>query len=359
MKILVRHFGLMLLLVTFALGLGSPSQAANKNYTLGSLAEGTTPFLVNTAFAKAVNKYVPGHRIQVSAVGAATKHMLRVYQRKMDFTMGAATAYRLMYFSIGPFKKIKDGPAMTKSLSYLFSYPIGYYHAVVYASSGIKNFKDIKGKKVFMGPPAGVATRNVKMIVGAMTGYRAGRDFQQVRLGWGPAQQAFQDKKYDVWITTTMPPSPAISQLALTNKIRLLPLDKSKFNHPLWKRYSNQPARTLIHINPKKAYGKNMVNEKPVLATGAMVGMLVRSDMDVDLVYKMMKAFWDHIDEAHALAKSMKDTLTVKLATDNMAGTIHAGALRYWKEKGVKIAKPYSLTPADLKKFRARVKSKK
>ena len=57
MKILTRHFGLMLLLVPFAIGLGFPSQAANKNYTLGSLAEGTTPFLVNTAFAKAVNKY--------------------------------------------------------------------------------------------------------------------------------------------------------------------------------------------------------------------------------------------------------------------------------------------------------------
>ena len=81
--------------------------------------------------------------------------------------------------------------------------------------------------------------------------------------------------------------------------------------------------------------------------------------MKADLVYKMMKAFWDHIDEAHALAKSIKDTLTVKLATGHMAGTIHAGALRYWKERGVHIAKPYTLTPADLKKFRARVKSKK
>ena len=87
----------------------SGAQAAEKNYTLGSLAEGTTPFLVNTAFANAVNRHVPGHRIQVSAVGPATKHMLLVTRRKMDFTMAASTAYRLMFYEIGPFKKIKDG----------------------------------------------------------------------------------------------------------------------------------------------------------------------------------------------------------------------------------------------------------
>ena len=334
------------------------AQAQTKNYTLGSLAEGTTPFLVNTAFANAVNKYVPGHRIQVSAVGPATKHMLLVTQRKMDFTMSASTAYRLMFFEIGPFKKLKDGAKRVTKMNQLFSYPIGFYHPVVYANSGIKSFKDIKGKKVFMGPPAGVATRNVILIVGAMTDYKAGRDFEQVKLGWGPAQQAFQDKKFDVWITTTMAPSPAISQLALTNKIRLLPLDPEKFNHPAWKKYNGQPGRRATKIDPR-VYGKNMVNEKPVLSTGAMVGMSVRSDMDEELVYKMMKAFWEHIDEAHALAKSMKGTLNFENALTSMAGTIHPGAIRYYKEKGFKIPKTFTLTLAQRDAFRAKVKSKK
>ena len=110
-----------------------------------------------------------------------------------------------------------------------------------------------------------------------MTGYKAGREFQQVRLGWGPAQQAFQDKKYDVWITTTMPPSPAISQLALTNKIRLLPLDKSKFNHPMWKRYSSQPARTLINIDPKKNSKRIYLTPSGELLNQEKLGILSKS----------------------------------------------------------------------------------
>ena len=88
-------------------GFGQEALAADKRYTLGSLGPGTTPFLVNTAFAKAVNKYVPGHNIQVSAVGAATKHMVLVARGRMDLAMGAQTMYRLMAFSLGPFKKVK------------------------------------------------------------------------------------------------------------------------------------------------------------------------------------------------------------------------------------------------------------
>lgn len=329
------------------------ADSAEKRYTLGSLGAGTTPFLVNTAWAKAVNKYVPGHKIQVSAVGAATKHQVLVIKRRMDFAMGAQVAYRLMAYEIGPFKKLKNGLELSKLFSSLFSYPIGVYHAVVYESSGIKSYNDLKGKKVFLGPPAGVATRNVKMIIDAMTGLKPGKDFSQVKMGWGPAAQAFQDRKFDVWILPSAAPSPAISQLALTNKIRLLALDKANFNHPSWKQYYSQPARFIASIDPK-VYGKNVVNTEPVLTTGAYVGLGVRSDMDADLVYKMMKAFWDHIDEAHALSVQLKDTLTPRLATLALSGDVHPGAIRYWKEKGVKIVKPYKLTIADVKKFKAK-----
>jgi hypothetical protein len=344
--------------VAFTVAATASVEAADKRYTLGSLAAGTTPFLVNTAWAKAVNKYVPGHKIQVSAVGAATKHMVLVIKRRMDFTMSAQVAYRLMAFEIGPFKKLKNGLAMAGKMNSLFSYPIGVYHAVVYAKSGIKSYSDIKGKKVFLGPPAGVATRNVKMIVDAMTGLKAGKDFTQVKMGWGPAAQAFQDRKFDVWIIPSAAPSPAISQLTLTNKVRLLPLDKSNFGHKSWKKYYSQPARFLSTIDPK-VYGKNLVNTEPVLTTGAYVGMSVRSDMDADLVYKMMKAFWDHLDEAHALSVQLKKTLTTKLATIALQGTVHPGALRYWKEKGVKIVKPLVYTDADVAAFKAKVAARK
>jgi TRAP transporter TAXI family solute receptor len=315
---------------------------AKERYTLGSLAEGTTPYTVNTAWASAVNKYVDGHEIQVSAVGAATRHALLVTQRKMDFTMFAGSIYNLMFKQIGPYKKIENGPELLKKVNILFSYPIGFYQAVVYAKSGIKTFHDIKGKKVFLGPPAGVATRNTTLIIDAMTGYKPGKDFEQIKMGWSSAAQAFQDKKFDVWITTTSVPSPQVQQLTLTNKIRLLSLDKSKFDHPSWKKYVNQPGRFVNTIDPRK-YGKNMMNTEPVLATGAWVGLAVRSDMSEELVYQMMKAFWGHLDDAYAMAVYMKSTISLEQAVTALAGDVHPGALRYYREKGIKVPKPFTL----------------
>jgi len=42
-----------------------------------------------------------------------------------------------------------------------------------------------------------------------------------------------------------------------------------------------------------------------------------------------------------------------------MAGTVHPGALRYWKERGVKVGKTYTVSSKFVKKFRAKLKKKK
>lgn len=310
--------------------------AAQQKFKLGSLPPGTTPFIVNTAWMQAVNKHVPGAEIRISATGPALRHQLMASEGKMDFFMYGVLGYHLMYKQIGPFKKITDGPARSRKLASIFSYPIGIYHFVVYESSGIRTLADIKGKQVFLGPPGGAATRNTRLLVEAMTGYEPGKDFKQVKMGWGPAQNAFLDRKFDVWIPVTNAPSPAVQQLALKNKIRLLSLDRDKFGHPAAKRYFSQPGRLVLEV-PPDAYGDNQANEKPVVATGAWVGMGVRASMPEELVYEMTKAFFDNVEEAWQAASWMKDAVNLKNAGAALSGRLHPGAARYYREKGVAV----------------------
>ena len=316
---------------------GSSIAQEKKFYKFGSFPPGTTPFIVNTAFANAVNRHVPGVELQISATGAATQHQLLASEGKLDFFMGASSAYFLMYKQIGPFKKLTDGPARTRKVAMIFSYPLGVYHFVVYADSGIKALKDIKGKQVFLGPPGGVATRNTELLVEAMTDYKPGRDYTQVKMGWGAAQSAFQDRKFDVWIPVTNAPSPAVQQIALQNKIRLLGLDKSKFDHPAAKEYFKLPGRLVSDMSPRAAYGDNVVNAEPIVATGAYVSVSTRTDMPTDLIYRMTKAFWEHVADAHAMAPWMKDAMTLKNALTAIAGPLHPGAEKYYREVGLTI----------------------
>lgn len=317
----------------FALAAGAAQ--AKDFYKLGSLAPGMTPFTVNTAFATIVNKHLKDVEIQVSATGTGMRHQLLTAKGRMDFYMSSPIGQFLMEKQVGPFKKLKNGKELSGKLRHIFAYEIGPYHYVTYADSGITKLSDLKGKKVFIGPPGGAATRVVAIMIKLQTGLVAGKDFEKLNMGWSAAIQAFQDKKYDVMVIPTNPPSPAIQQIALTSKVRLLPLDISKMG-PLLK----TPGRTIRSIDPT-VYGKNMVTRKPVPTLGALVGVGVRADMPADTVYKITKAFWEHVAEAHAAAVWMKNAINLKNALTVVPFGLHPGAARYYKEKGLKIPSPY------------------
>ena len=69
----------------------------------------------------------------------------------------------------------------------------------------------------------------------------------------------------------------------------------------------------------------------------------MRASIPDDRVYRMAKAFREHVDEAHAMAEWMKDAANLDLATKHVARALHPGAERCYREKGPKIWPAYSL----------------
>lgn len=323
------------LIAAAALILSAGHAGATDFYKLGSLAPGMSPFTINTAFAAVVNKYVPDTRIQVSATGTAMRHQLLTAQGKMDFYMGSPIGIFLMYKQIGPYKKLKNGPELVKKIAHIFTYEIGPYNFVTYADSGIEKIADLKGRNVFIGPPGGAATRIVHTMIQSQAGYLDDKDYKKVNMSWSAAIQAFQDKKFDVLVFPANPPSPAIQQIALQNKIRLLPVDISKQGKLL-----KTPGRTK-RVIPADAYGPNQVNDKPVPTLGALVGLGVRASMPAEKVYAITKAFWEHIEEVHAAAPWMKKVINLDAALEAVPGRLHPGAEKYYREVGRKIPPPY------------------
>jgi TRAP-type uncharacterized transport system substrate-binding protein len=57
----------------------------------------------------------------------------------------------------------------------------------------------------------------------------------------------------------------------------------------------------------------------------------------------MTKAFWEHIDEAHAMAPWMKNAINKEQALAAVAGAVHPGAAKYYKEIGLKIPEGLNL----------------
>ncbi|MFT7530345.1 MAG: TRAP transporter TAXI family solute receptor, partial [Gammaproteobacteria bacterium] len=274
-------------------------------YKVSSIAPGMSPFVVNSAMAKLVARHVPGIDMQVKATGAATKHMVDASKGKIDFLFGSPTINWLLVNHIGPYKNFTDGPELEKNIGMIFSYQIGPYHYVVRADSGIEKLEDIKGKKVFVGPPGGAASRVVATAIKQATGLEGEKDYEVQRFGFDAAIQAFQDDKIDMIVLPTNVPSPSIEQFSLTKKIRILniPLDKVKIR--------TATGGTVNEIAPG-SYGSNQVNETTIKTHGAIVNFSARMDLDEEVVYKVTKAIWENLGEMHETAKWMPSTITKK-----------------------------------------------
>ncbi|MDF1722392.1 MAG: TAXI family TRAP transporter solute-binding subunit [Minwuia sp.] len=330
--------------IALAVGLTTGVMAQDKSFlTMDGFPAGTTPGQFGIAFTQMVQKHLPVE-IQVSVGKPATKSALDAAQGKVDLFLSAPTINQFMQTQTAMFKKVNAAPELNKNLRGFINYPLGPYHIVVYEDSGIRSIADFKGKKVFLGPPAGAATTVATQLVAGASGLVPGDDFDVVKFDWKSAETAFIDRQMDVYIGPTTVPSPSIQQFALVSPIRILGISEEAFKSEPVRKALSYPGRTIVDI-PNGIYD-NQVNEAPVRTVGSWVGLGTNKDMDEELAYNMMKVFWEHLDEVHQTADWMK-VINRETALLEMNIPLHIGAYRYYKELGWDI--PAHLVPPEAK----------
>lgn len=319
-----------------ALAMAGGAQAAEHNLKMATIAPGSSAYLTMTTMATLVNQALSDVNIQVDATGAATKHMIELAEGKLDMCMTSPSIYRYMKAGTAMYKELGNAPQLADNLRLVFWFPLGSYHIVTYADDGMTKPADIKGKRVFLGPPGGGAWAAARDWVKIMTGYEPDKDYGNVKASWSSAFQGFQDRQFDVYVTTGIAPFPQVEELSLTSKMRLLGFTKQEYE-------ANKEAQDYTHIQgeelgiiPAGIYGSGVVNTEDIYTLGAAVGVAARADLDEDLVYRITKAFWEQSKVAQKDNKWMSGiTLDYGVADGGMK--LHPGALRYYEEIGVKI----------------------
>jgi TRAP transporter TAXI family solute receptor len=286
-------------------------------------------------FATIVNEALDDYKIQVNATGAATRHAVETAQGRSHFFMSSPNLYHMMATETGPYSEAKGVGTLAENLRTVFNFPMGYYHAVTFANSGIESFEDFAGKKVFLGPPGGAAYQTTRLFIEGMTGLEPEEDYDVVSLGWDAAAQSFQDGHIDVYFNPTLPPSPAITQIALTNEIRLLGISDDKLNDPALAPALERPGFRLGEI-PAGVYGKNQVTEGDIRTIGVTVGLVTNKDVPEEAVYQMTKAFWEGLEARVAQIPALKNITLEDVFTD-INTPLHPGAERYYREIGLEV----------------------
>lgn len=308
--------------------------AAQEFYRLATIGPGSSPYMVMSTFAQMVGERTDT-QIQVNATGAATQHAIETANGQLDFFMWSASVHDSMTKGTNMYAQIPQASELAGNLRAVFAFPLGPYHFVTFADSGIDSLQDIKGKRVFLGPPGGGATVIMRNIIKAATGYEPGTDFEEVSLGWEAALQSFQDGRIDVYINPTLPPSPVIEQIVLSRKIKLLGLSEEDMANPEVQKILNRPGGVLGTISAG-IYGDNQVNEEDVQTLGSIVGIGTGKHMPEEAIYKITKAFWEGVEESGEGVRWLRQ-IKLEDAFADLNLPLHPGAERYYREIGLTI----------------------
>lgn len=233
----------------------------------------------------------------------------------------------------------------SKNLRGLFGFAHGWMHAIVWADSDIKTFSDIKGRKVFTGPPAGAANRESSAVIRIASGYKPDEDYEAVKLNWGAGLNAMQDGQFDVFMRPAAVGSASIEQLGAQRKFRLLPLTDENLQSEAWKEHAKKPWN-FNGVIPAGTYAGQVNNDRDIIVAVNSMQVSVHKDMSEEDAYKLTKVFFDNAEEA-------KNTVaTLKQFDENkpflgMNIPLHPGALKYFRERG--FAVPERLIPPEAK----------
>lgn len=188
--------------------------------------------------------------------------------------------------------------------------------------SGIKTIDDLKGKRVAVGSPGSGVEVNVKQIldIHGITYDDLGKvDF----LSFSEAADQIKSGQIDATFLTAAIPSSAITELATTHDVHLVPIAEDKAEALIAK----YPFYVNLHITPSEYKGQD--EEISVVAVQSMLAVDERmADEDAYNIVKLLFENLDTMKESHARGGD----IALDKALDGMSIEVHPGAQKYFDE---------------------------
>jgi uncharacterized protein len=225
----------------------------------------------------------------------------------------------------GQIKGFKE-KANIRALMALYS---NFMHFVAADGAGIKSVADLKGKRVSTGAPgSGTEVKGLRV----MEAYGlTPKDFKsQDRLGVAESAGALKDRKIDAFIWDGGLPTAAVLDLAATPGIKINIIPHAEAIPKMVAKYG--PLYFVSNIS--KGVYKGIDEDIPVAAATNL--LIVNEKMDDNLAYQITKLFLEHTADLVAVHKAATE-ISLKNAVVGSPIPFHPGALRYYKEKGVKL----------------------
>jgi hypothetical protein len=196
---------------------------------------------------------------------------------------------------------------------------------IVTCNPDIKTVADLKGKNVSIGAPGSGVYFNAVDILGAYG--LTEDDINPTYESFGDSAESLQDGKIDAAFITAGAPTTAVTSLSTSKDVYLVALDDEHIDSLV----ASCPYYSK-NVIPASAYG--LADDTTTVAVGAVV--IARDDVSDDDVYNFVSTVFENVDTittAHAKGAE----LDLDFASSVTAVPYHAGAAKYFMEKGIDV----------------------
>ncbi len=314
----------------FALGLAltcivvASSAWAQKTVRL-SIATGGTGgvyYPYGGAIASVISKYVPGTEVTAEVTAAAIDNLKLVGAGEADFGF----AYPDISYDAMEGKGLFKSKLPIRMMAHLY---VSYFHLVALSGSNIKSVADLKGKRVSTGAP-GSGTEVVAIRVLEAYKLNADKDVKRDRLSVVESVGALKDGKIDAFFWVGGLPTAAILDLAATPNLSMNLIPHDDCLPKIFEKYGQIYVKVVV---PKTTYPK-MTSEVGVV--GIPNVLVCNAKTGEDVIYQSLKAMFDHRNDLIVVHSEAKN-LTLENAVIKSPVPYHPGAVKFFKEKGVRM----------------------
>ena len=199
---------------------------------------------------------------------------------------------------------------------------------LITTNPNINSVADLKDKKVSIGAAgSGVYFNAIDILTAAGLTLD---DIDEQFLNFDQSADSLKDGKVDAAFIVAGAPTPAVTELCMTNaNAKIVPIDGA-----IADKLMKDNTFYSVYKIPAGTYANQTAEVSTVTVKATLI---VSATAGEDEVYNLTKAIFDNIDAIKAEhAKGAE--LSLENATEGLTVPFHAGAAKYFKEKGIEVA---------------------
>jgi TRAP transporter TAXI family solute receptor len=303
----------------------APAPAKTQYVTIGTGGITGVYYPTGGAIAKIVNKKRDTYNIRctVESTGGSVFNVNAVMAGDLEF--GVVQSDR-QYQAIKGEAEWKDKGSQA-DLRAVFSIHPESVTLVAAVDTGIKGIADLKGKRVNIGNPgSGQRQNSIDALEAVGLNYESDLNAEGVKAAEAPG--LLQDGRIDAFFYTVGHPSGAIKEATAGARkvafVSITGIDALLAKYPYY-------AKSMI---PVKLY-PGATNTEDVPTFGVKATFVTSAKVPEEVVYAVTKEVFDNFDDFKKLHPAYA-VLTKEGMLEGLSAEIHPGAMKYYKEAGLK-----------------------